>query len=50
MFREEMEAAKIRIAELIAKNNRPVPVGAVRSAMEAAQRKRSGTNLEKNST
>ncbi len=41
MFREELEAAKIRIAELIAKNNRPAPTGAVRAAMEAAKRKSS---------
>lgn len=40
MFREELEAAKIRIAELIAKNNRPAPTGAVRAAMEAAGRKK----------
>ncbi|MBR0282411.1 MAG: NYN domain-containing protein, partial [Oscillibacter sp.] len=36
MFREEMEGAKVRIAELIAKNNRPAPTGAVRAALEAA--------------
>ena len=36
LFREEMEAAKVRIAELIAKNNRPAPTGAVRAALEAA--------------
>jgi predicted RNA-binding protein with PIN domain len=40
MFREEMEAAKVRIAELIAKNNRAAPVGAVRAAMEAAQKRK----------
>ena len=38
LFREELEAAKIRIAELIAKNNRPAPTGAVRAAIEAAER------------
>ena len=43
MFREELEAAKIRIAELIAKNNRPAPTGAVRAAMEAAERKSSNS-------
>ena len=41
MFREEMEAAKVRIAELIAKNNRPAPVGALRAAVEAAQKRKS---------
>ena len=40
MFREELEAAKIRIAELIAKNNRPAPTGAVRAAMEAAAKQK----------
>ena len=40
MFREEMEAAKVRIAELIARNNRPAPTGAVRAAMEAAERRK----------
>ena len=42
MFREEMEAAKVRIAELIAKNNRPAPTGAVRAAIEAAKRGKGG--------
>ena len=41
MFREELDAAKIRIAELIAKNNRPAPTGAIRAAIEAAGRKSS---------
>ena len=36
MFREEMEAARVRIAELIARNNRAAPTGAIRAAMEAA--------------
>ncbi len=42
LFREELEAAKIRIAELIAKNNRRGPTGAVRAALEAAERAKSG--------